>query len=83
MPDDIFLPHPIGNLYRNINSGLEAVLLYDKGYMFDPRPDADNMIPSVTYMDDDYDFITYPKQLWEEEFEVVPVSLNLLEEDEA
>lgn len=93
MPEDVFIPRPTGFLYQHKNTGKEVVLLYDENvWLWDTRPGAENMIPGVIYVeeaeiDEDlsverYDEICYPKHLWEESYEPVPVSINLWDEGE-
>ena len=82
MPDELYLPHALGHLYRNQSTGREVTLLYKDVWMYDIRPDSENMLPAVIYMDDDYDLVTYPEHLWEEVYEPVPASIALFDECE-
>lgn len=82
MPEDLNLPLPHGFLFRNIETQEEVVLIYDEVYMYDSRPDSEYLIDAVMYMDNENALITYPKHLWSEEYEAVPVSIPLFDEYE-
>lgn len=84
MTEELYFPQPLKHLYKRIDNGEEVVLLYKNIQAFDHRKDAEYMIDSVLYMGDDEIPVCYPISLWVEEFEIVPVSIELFDEvDEA
>jgi hypothetical protein len=80
MSDEIFLPMPMGSVYRNIDKNSEVVLLYEDTWSYNTRPDAENMVESVIFIDDDYSIVSYPKSLWAEEYEPVIATVTLFNE---